>query len=319
VPRSSLHSKLVRVPVASKIDLSGRRIIVTGGAPGSIGGETARILATWGADVVVTTRTDPAFAVNRLRAATAGVAAAGRVEGHCLDLADPVSVERFAQWYAGSRDGQLDVLVNNAGVHLDLLSKWQSPHLLADGEEIHWRTNYLGTMHLTLLLLPLLHATGERTGDARVVNVVSKLHARATNQNLVDVTTNYNSWVAYGASKLALIHAGTELQRRYATEGVQAYSLHPGEVLTDIASKGLAGHRLIGSVRRVLRPVEAFFLMTPAEGAQTSVFAATAPGLEGGQYLRKCAPAELTADARNGLVARQLWEKTEAWSLTLAD
>ena len=317
--RSSLHSKLVRAPFAPEVDLTGRRMIVTGGAPGSIGGETARILASWGADVVLTTRGDPSSAVRRIQLALARVPAAGRVDGHRLDLADPVSVERFAHWYASNRDGQLDVLVNNAGVHLDLLSKWKEPQLLADGQEIHWRTNYLGTMHLTMLLLPLLRAAGERTGDARVVNVVSKLHARATNENLGDVAVNYNSWVAYGASKLALIHAATELQRRCAKAHVQAYALHPGEVFTDIASKGLAGHRLIGGVRRVLRPLEAFFLMTPAEGAQTSVLAASAPHLVGGQYLRKCAPAEPTADARDARVATQLWEKTSAWVATLAN
>jgi retinol dehydrogenase-12 len=324
MPLSRLHRKLVRAPLAPKADLTGRKMIVTGGAPGSIGGETARILALWGADVVLTTRADPAVAVSRVRAAISGcrqpvgVPAAGRVDGHQLDLADPGSVARFAQWYAGSRDGQLDVLVNNAGVHLDLLSKWTEPQRLADGQEIHWRTNYLGSMHLTLLLLPLLLAAGERTGDARVVNVVSKLHARASNENVLGETAHYNSWVAYGASKLALMHATTELSRRYGTAGVQAYSLHPGEVFTDIASKGLAGHRVIGGLRRVLRPVEAFFLMTPAEGAQTSVYAATAPHLSGGQYLRKCGPAEPTADARNGLVAEKLWEKTAEWAATQA-
>jgi retinol dehydrogenase-12 len=318
MPPSRLHRRLINAPVAPRADLTGRKMIVTGGAPDSIGGETARILASWGADVVLTTRGDPAVAIGRVRAAISGIPAAGRVDGHRLDLADPGSVARFAQWYAGSRDGQLNVLVNNAGVHLDLLSKWREPQRLADGQEIHWRTNYLGTMHLTLLLLPLLLASGDSTGDARVVNVVSKLHARASNENVLAEMADYNSWVAYGSSKLALMHATTELSRRYGTAGVRAYSLHPGEVFTDIASKGLAGHRVIGGLRRVLRPVEAFFLMTPAEGAQTSVYAATAPRLPGGQYLRKCSPAEPTADARNALVAEKLWEKTAEWAATQA-
>jgi NAD(P)-dependent dehydrogenase (short-subunit alcohol dehydrogenase family) len=207
------------------------------------------------------------------------------------------------------------VLVNNAGVHLDLLSKWKQPNLLPDGHEIHWRTNYLGTMHLTSLLLPLLNATATstaaRSGDARVVNVVSKLHARSGNAGLLEAPATYNSWVAYGRSKLALIHAANEIQRRYAH--VQAYSLHPGEVFTDIASKGLAGHRVIGGVRRALRPLEAFFLMTPAEGAQTSVYAATQPELVGGQYFDRCAIAQAAADAGDARVSALLWEQTADW------
>jgi retinol dehydrogenase-12 len=292
VSGSFLHRKLVRAPLAPVVDLTGKKMIVTGGAPGSIGGETARILTSWGADVVITTR-------------------AGGLGARPLDLSDARSVEAFADWYQQTQGGQLDVLVNNAGVHLDLLSKWKEPLLLADGHEIHWRTNYLGTMHLTSLLLPLLSATGERSGAARVVNVVSKLHARASNAGLLEAPDDYNSWVAYGRSKLGLIHAANEIARRYPH--VQAYSLHPGEVFTDIASKGLAGHRLIGGVRRALRPLEAFFLMTPAEGAQTSVFAATQPGLAGGQYLRKCAPAEPAPDAADARVSALLWQQTVDW------
>ena len=70
---------------------------------------------------------------------------------------------------------RLDVLINNAGVHLDLMSAWKEPRLTDDGFEIQWRTNYLGTMHLTHELRAALETTAGATGEARVVNVVSSL------------------------------------------------------------------------------------------------------------------------------------------------
>src|SRR3954447_3353864 len=153
---------------ARPVDLDGRTVVVTGASPGSLGFATARALADWGADVVVTTRADTAATL----AALSGVRRS--VAGHPLDLTDPASVERFAAWFERTAD-RLDVLVHNAavplglprkagepGVHLDLRSKWSDPRRTADGHEIHWRTNYLGTAHLTNRLLPQLLSTAER-------------------------------------------------------------------------------------------------------------------------------------------------------------
>ena len=262
--------------VAERADLSGRRILVTGAGPGSLGSATARVLSDWGADVVVTRRTD-------------------------LDLADASSVRRFAESFRGP----LDVLVNNAGIHLDLRSTWRTPTLTDDGVEIHWRTNYLGTAQLTALLLPRL----AESADPRVVNVVSKLHARARNDDLFAPRDPYDSWAAYGASKLALIHHAFELQRRCAP--VQGYALHPGSVYTHIADRGLEGHRVLGALRRVFAPVERAMLLTPEQGAQTTLHCATAPGLEGGRYFRNCAPATPTADALDAEVSARLWDETQ--------
>jgi len=113
--------------VATPRDLSGRIVVVTGAGPDSIGLATARTLADWGAEVVVSTRSEPL-------AAPLGDA----VGWHPLDLADRASVRAFADWLHDRYDGQLDVLVNNAGIHLDLRSTWTEPPLV-DGHEIHWR------------------------------------------------------------------------------------------------------------------------------------------------------------------------------------
>jgi len=123
--------------------------------------------------------------------------------------------------------------------------------------------------------------------------------------------------VAYGTSKLALMHATFELQRRYAADHVQAYCLHPGAVFTNIADKGLAGQRLLIALRKLLAPVEAFFLLTPEEGAQTQIHCATSPGLSGGRYYRSCQLTQASAATNDSAVASRLWNNTQAWVETL--
>jgi NAD(P)-dependent dehydrogenase (short-subunit alcohol dehydrogenase family) len=313
-----LRGAFVRAPRAERVDLVGRRIVVTGAAPGSIGFETARTLATWGASVIVTTRANPGALAGALNAELPASTAGAAIEARALDLSRADSVARFAEWYEYEHGDRLDVLVNNAGIHLDLLSQWKQQHLTEDGYEIHWRTNYLGTMDLTYRLLPLLQNAGQATGDARVVNVVSQLHTKGSNSGLFQPPQPYNSWVAYGLSKLALVHATFEMQRRFADRyHLQAYCLHPGAVFTNIAGKGLAGNRLVETVRNALAPIEAFFLMTPEEGAQTQIHCATRAGLRGGLYYRDCQPATPSVDSGDAQTSARLWNETEAWVKTL--
>ncbi|MDP9182204.1 MAG: SDR family NAD(P)-dependent oxidoreductase, partial [Actinomycetota bacterium] len=232
---------------ATAVDLTGRTVLVTGATRGSLGFETALALAGWGARVVVTTRSRTQDAVAELGPG---------VVGHALDLADGGSVETFASWFA-HEVGSLDVLVNNAGIHLDLRSQWKEPHLTPDGHELHWRTNYLGTAHLTHALLPLLL----QAEAPRVVTVVSKLHARGSYAAFAAPLDPYNSWAAYGTSKLALLHLTTELPRRHPS--VLTAALHPGSVYTHIADRGLEEQRLLSRVRRVLAPLERRALLSP--------------------------------------------------------
>jgi NAD(P)-dependent dehydrogenase (short-subunit alcohol dehydrogenase family) len=294
--------RIERASFADRVNLAGRTVIVTGAGPGSIGCATAQALAEWGARVVVTTRAGADATVRDI---------AGDVIGRPMDLTDPSSVVDFVDWYA-AREGGLDILVNNAGIHLDLRSKWQQPHLTDDGFEIHWRTNYLGTMHLTHLLLPLLKRTGERTGDARVVNVVSKLHVLGRNEFLFAPLEPYHSWDAYGLSKLALVHASNEIAARYAGSNVRAYAVHPGSVYSNIADRGLEGHRVIGVARKLLAPIESRVLLSPEQGAQTTLHCATAPDLPSGYY-RACAPAEASPEVADRTVAARLWTDTSKW------
>ncbi len=299
---------------ADAADLSGKTVIVTGASSRSIGCDTARILASFGTTVVITARSNTDAAVENIRERMDTPEARARIVGHSLDLSSRHSVERFAQWFLETHGDRLDILVNNAGIHLDLMSQWKEPRLTDDGFEIHWRVNYLGTAHLTHLLLPLLEQTGKRTGDARIVNVVSQLLAKGSNEDLFGRTRPYGSWAAYGNSKLALAHMSTEIQRRHAESAhLQAYYLHPGSVFTKVADKGLEGVRWAEKIRTALAPVEAFFLKSPEEGAQTSIHCATHPGLEGGRYFADCAALDPGADAQDLEVAARLWQETQAW------
>jgi NAD(P)-dependent dehydrogenase (short-subunit alcohol dehydrogenase family) len=328
----ALRKRLLRAVAAERVDLKGRRVIVTGTSAGSLGYETARTLASWGADIVVTRRAgaqDIAQDIAQGIAQDLGGALegerAGRVRGRDLDLSDAGSVRDFAEWVLRDADSEgraprLDVLINNAGIHLDLMSDWREPRLSADGFETQWRTNYLGAFQLTHALLPLLRETASTHGEARVVNVVSQLHTKARNADLFvphQPYKDYNSWVAYGASKLAMVHMAFELERRFGPEGLHGYALHPGAVSTNVASAGLAGHATLERIRAGLAPLERSFLLTPNEGAQTSVHCATAQGLAGGRYFVSCAPSEASPEANDAAARVRLWNETEAWAARL--
>lgn len=304
-------------PKASPVNLRGKKIIVTGASPGSIGFETALTLASWGAGVIITTRSNSNTTADQLRRCLHQRGKSADIDAHSLDLAAAESVTQFAHWFQKKHGPQLDVLINNAGIHLDLAGSWKQPQLTADGFEIHWRTNYLGTLHLTHLLLPLLKSTGTMTGDARIVNVASHLHTKGTNAGLFAPIQPFHSWTAYGQSKLGLVHAAFEIQRCYASQGLQGFALHPGSIHTNISDKGLATRPLLRMLRQWFSPLEALVLLTPEQGAQTQIFCATTPGLKGGIYYERCAPADCNEALDDLAAARRLWQETETWVQSL--
>lgn len=303
---------------APQVDLSNMWAIVTGASPGSLGYETAKTLARWGAHVCVTTRKNKHQTVSSLTEDLKTESPNAEISGKDLDLSDAQSVNDFISWYLGQNETRLDILVNNAGIHQDLLSKRKEPLLTPDGHEIHWRTNYLGTAHLTHGLLPLLRQTGKHHGTARVVNVGSQLHSKGSNDRMFNSDKPYNSWKAYGTSKLALMHFANEIQRRYADkDNLQAYNLHPGGpggVSTNIARKGLEGHKILQGLMRLGKPLQTFYAATTEEGAQTQIFCATSPSVLGGQYYQNCLVKESSRDTYDRDAAIQLWDETVSWT-----
>ncbi len=268
-------------------DMSGRTVVVTGAARG-LGLITARELGRVGARVVLAVRDTAKGAI-----AVAGIP--GRADVRELDVSDLDSIRRFARDWSGD----LDVLINNAGIMNVPLRR------TTDGFESQMATNYFGPFALTNLLLP--HVTD------RVVFVSSQLH-RQGKVHLGDLAVPqqpYKALDAYNDSKLAVVLLSTELQRRLAQEGspVRSVVAHPG-----IASTDLAMHSRSGQVTNALR----FLFNDPERGALSLLYAATQDvpgnayvgpsglgGMRGFPATGKAAPAGVDPD-----MARRLWMKT---------
>lgn len=297
---------IVGTPCRDVVDMTGRKCIVTGCAEGGLGFSTALQLLQMGATVVVTTRS--ATSAQDVAAALALAAEVREREGegpsrcqsHQLDLTDDASVSAFVEWYAQTFDGELHVLVNNGGVHFDLLSRWKEPKLTPADIEVHWHVNFLGTWRLTLLLLDCLEkgSRAEGVSEARVVNVISELHQLGSRDTVLaslesgNRPQKYGSWHAYGQSKLASLMCAKSLSSRMHARGVRVTvnCLHPGGVRSNVIAKGLAGSTASACIRSCLAGVERWILQTPLEGSQTPLFLAISPEVNtvGGLYFRNC-------------------------------
>jgi NAD(P)-dependent dehydrogenase (short-subunit alcohol dehydrogenase family) len=289
--------------VVAGFDLSGNRVIVTGGASG-IGLETARALAAAGADVTLAVRNADAGQ----RVASEIVASTGntRVSVAPVDLADPASVASFvAAW-----DGPLDVLVNNAGVMA--CPETRTPQ----GWELQFATNHLGHFALAVGL----HRALAAAGGARIVSVSSRAHLR-TPVDFDDIhflNRAYEPWDAYAQSKTANVLFAVEASRRWEGDGIIANALQPGTVRSN-----LQRHITDDDLERTRVHIEddegSFHWKTPEQGAATSVLLATSPLLEGigGRYFEDCneaGPSQpgtghgVAAYALDPRAAARLWE-----------
>jgi NAD(P)-dependent dehydrogenase (short-subunit alcohol dehydrogenase family) len=267
--------------VLAGVDLTGTVAVVTG-AGGGIGAETARALAAAGATVVPGTR-------------DAG-----------LDLASLDAVEAFARSVLATHD-RIGLLINNAGVMATPFGR------TADGFERQLGTNHLGHFLLTGLLAPALVAGA----PARVVNVSSAGH-RITDINWDDPNYEsrpYEKWEAYGQSKTANILFAVALERRLGPLGVHAYAVHPGMIATNLG-RHLDRSDLAAMKERATRSRSGGlpgYKSIPA-GAATTVYAATAPELDGqgGVYLADCAVTDEHAPwALDPDSADRLWSLSE--------
>jgi retinol dehydrogenase-12/retinol dehydrogenase-13 len=267
-------------------DLAGKTCVVTGASAG-IGLATARELARLGARVVMAVRNPE----KGERARRSVMGATGRdVELAVVDLASRKSIRAFARDLA-ARHPRLDVLVNNAGI-------WsESRKLSVDGVELVWATNVLGYFLVTDLLLPQLKAAGK----ARVVNVASQL---AGDLDLGDVQFERRPWsgrAAYAQSKQADRMLTWALARRLAGIGVTANAMHPGFVATEIFGKGGGLVSLGASLYSKLRGRK------PEEGADTVVWLAASPDVEGRTGLFWIARQERRCRFRDEAGEEALW------------
>ncbi len=273
--------------------MSGKTVLVTGATAG-IGLEASVSLAAMGADVILVARDAARGAAARDEVQTrSGSQAVSLMQ---CDFASQRQIRALAAEVVASRP-RLDVLVNNAGsVNVDRA-------LTEDGVERTFAVNHLGPFLLTNLLLDLL----TRSAPSRVVTVASDAHrfADLPFDNLQFEHGGYRIMRAYGRSKLANILFTTELARRLAGAGVTANCLHPGAVATNIWSHAPWYTQPVLAVAKR-------FMLSPARGAETIVYLASSPEVEGatGGYYekkRRVTPSTLAQDAA---LAAQLWDRS---------
>jgi NAD(P)-dependent dehydrogenase (short-subunit alcohol dehydrogenase family) len=269
--------------------MSGRVCVVTGANSG-IGKATSLVLAQFGAEIILVCRDKV-----RGEAALAEVSAVSTAGPARLEIADLSSLQEVRE-LAGrlARLDRLDVLINNAGLVLG------DRRITADGFEYTFALNHLAPFLLTNLLREKLAASA----PARVITVSSGVHS-AAKLDLADLqlAAHFNGWRAYSNSKLANILFTTELAGRLAGTGVTANCLHPGVVNTGF---GRDGSRML----RFGLDLGRRFLRTPGQGADTVVYLASSPDVEGatgGYYIKRKLSAP-SAAAQDQATARRLWE-----------
>jgi retinol dehydrogenase-12 len=276
-------------------DLANKTFIVTGANTG-IGKITARELARGGAHVILACRsadkTKPV--IDEIQRETGNK----NIEFVALDLSDLASVRKCAEELL-ARNIPIHGLVNNAGLG-------GQRGFTKDGFEIQFGTNHLGHYLFTRLLLDRIKSSG----PARIVNVSSKSHyaAKALDWEAVRKPTRTTTGMReYEVSKLSNVLFTKELARRLQGSQVTTYAVHPGVVATDV------WRRMPQPIRWIAKK----FMLTPEQGAQSSLRAATAPELasETGRYYdfdgKEKPPSKLADDVD---LAKQLWAKSAEWT-----
>jgi NAD(P)-dependent dehydrogenase (short-subunit alcohol dehydrogenase family) len=267
--------------------MTGKICLVTGANSG-IGKVTVRRLAEMGARVVMVCRNRERgqHALDEIRRKSG----AASLELLCCDLSSQKAIRNLAIEFLERYD-RLHVLVNNAGLMM------RRRTLTEDGLESTFAVNHLAYFLLTNLLLDVIKISA----PARIINVASIAHmAGAINFDDLQCERSYSGMAAYRQSKLANILFTYEMARRLEGSGVTVNCLHPGVIATNLAR----------DMPKVVDLALRAFLTSPEKGADTSVYLASSPEVEGvtGKYFDDREEARSNDESYNKDVARRLWE-----------
>jgi len=276
-------------------DMYDKTCLVTGGT-NSIGKVIAQTLAERGARTIIVGRdvNKTNRVVNEIRATSNNA----NVEMIVADLSVLSDIRHVTDEFK-LHHGQLDVLVNNAG------AIFTNREATPDGLEKTFALNHLGYFLLTNLLLDAL----KQSKSARIVNTSSKGHGGVTKLDFDDLpyrSKSYNGFAAYNESKLCNILFTYELSRRLEGSHVTANCLHPGVIVSGWGkNQGL----LISAMKTLLIP----FAMSKEQGAQTSLYLATSPDVEGvtGKYFTKSHEVPSSHYSYDQSASKQLWALSE--------
>mmetsp|Transcript_28676 Transcript_28676/g.67372 ORF Transcript_28676/g.67372 Transcript_28676/m.67372 type:complete len:416 (-) Transcript_28676:50-1297(-) len=302
--------------------LTDKVVLITGGSTG-LGLESAKRLAAAGATIVLTARSvakgEKSIEAVQSYLTEKGVSAGPKIFTLVLDLDDLESVKAFPSSYEKLGLGNIDVLMNNAGV-----MAIPDRQLTKDGYERTFQSNHLGHFVLTAGLFPFLSRS-----KATVINVSSEAYQFTGGKFDLDNLNGekkYGAWSSYGLSKLSNILFTQELQRRADETGdsswLTAVTLHPGAVQTDLG-RNIAGEEKWNKLKNnelTLSPLESFalnaaskFTLTVPQGASTQVYLAAGGdgALKKGAFYEDLKVKNLPAFANDAAKAKQLWEISE--------
>lgn len=307
-----IHSGFGETTTADEVitgrNLTGKVVVITGGHSG-IGLETTRVLSNVGARIVIGARD-----VKRAREAASQIK---NVEVYELDLAQSASVDEFARKYRGSFK-HCNILINNAGIMATPLLR------NSEGYEMQFATNHLGHFRLTACLWAELCESGGR------VVTLSSLGHRFSGIIFDDpnfLHHPYEKWIAYGQSKTANSLFSVHLDKLGRELGIRAFAVHPGRIISTNLSRFMSDEEKAKALKSAPTGDPRFvpsFVKSIAQGAATTVWAATSPQLNGmgGVYCANCDISPLVPDAAeetDGVrrwaidpsMAEQLWQLSE--------
>ncbi|XP_073002212.1 short-chain dehydrogenase TIC 32, chloroplastic-like [Typha latifolia] len=297
---SGFSSSSTAEEVTEGVDGSGLTAVVTGASSG-IGSETARVLALRGVHVVMGVRNMSSG--KSVREEIVNKIPSAKVDVMELDLSSMASVRKFASEF-GSSNLPLNILINNAGVMAIPFS------LSKDGLELQFATNHIGHFLLTHLLMDKMKSTSRNTKtEGRIVNVASEAHRITYREGIrfdkINDQSRYQSYLAYGQSKLANILHANELSRRFKEENVNitANSVHPGIVATNLFR--------YQSIMNALTSALAKFVMKDVhQGAATTCYLALHPQVKGvsGKYFSDSNLATPSSKTSDKELAKKLWD-----------
>ncbi|KAJ3010982.1 hypothetical protein HKX48_007089 [Thoreauomyces humboldtii] len=263
--------------------LKDKVIFITGAASG-LGIETAKALYATGAQLFFGVRTleqGRKVADEIIQGNSEGFGTINVLE---LDLSSYASVRKCATEFL-SISGKLNILINNAGVMACPEAR------TVDGNEMQFGTNHLGHFLLFNLLKDVLIASSNSSFASRVISLTSVGH-RMSPVRFDDINfekSGYDPWLAYGQSKTCNLQFATEVDRRFGSKGLHAWSVHPGNIMT-----ALGRHLDEDAIANFMTPEFNRSFKDPEQGAATTVWAAIAHELEGkgGRYLEDVHIAE---------------------------
>lgn len=275
--------------------MKGKTVVITGANSG-IGKSTAMALAKQGAHIVMVCRNeDKGYAAQQDIIATSKNEA---VELYLCDFSEQRQIKGLVEELEVGLD-KIDVLLNNAGLIMNKRA------LTIDGLETTFAVNHMGYFMLTNLLLDMVTATPQ----SRIICVASDAHrmVKSLDFDNLQAEKKFSQWQVYGLSKLCNIYFTYELAKRLKDSSTTVNCLHPGVVGTNFGKEG--GGWLMGGFMSVFKGA----LLSPEKGAETSIYLANSPEVEGvsGKYFNKKKATKSSDLSNNGNYAERLWSISE--------